>query len=221
MRRSRAGCPARRLRRSPRTRPGRRRPRRATCSSPTRRRRHSRRARARDRRARRPGRRPRDGGPRSARSRGQVYGRASTVSAMHPDDAEWDAWRPETVAARLEDVDAPWAVAAGWAIDLFLGYERREHEDLEVAVPAVRFAEIEAALPDLELHVVGPATAVPVSEAGSLVETHHQTWALDPGANVWRLDVFREPSDDDTWICRRDETLRMPYDQLIERTGDG
>lgn len=140
---------------------------------------------------------------------------------MHPDDAEWDAWRPETVAARLEDVDAPWAVAAGWAIDLFLGYERREHEDLEVAVPAVRFAEIEAALPDLELHVVGPATAVPVSEAGSLVETHHQTWALDPGANVWRLDVFREPSDDDTWICRRDETLRMPYDQLIERTGDG
>ena len=42
--------------------------------------------------------------------------------------SKWDAWRPEEVARRLTGVDAPWYVAAGWAIDLFLGGQRREHE---------------------------------------------------------------------------------------------
>jgi hypothetical protein len=35
------------------------------------------------------------------------------------------------------------------------------------------------------------------------------------------LDVFREPSEGDTWIYRRDERIRLPYSDVIERTADG
>ena len=140
---------------------------------------------------------------------------------MHPDDAEWDAWTPHETARRLAGVEAPWAVAAGWAIDLFLGRETREHEDLEIAVPADRFGEVAAALSELDFHVVGPATAEPVETAGALFETHHQTWGLDRAANVWRIDVFREPHDGDHWLARRDESIRLPYVALIEHTADG
>ncbi|MGH3130634.1 MAG: hypothetical protein ACRDNX_07440 [Gaiellaceae bacterium] len=42
-----------------------------------------------------------------------------------------------------------------------------------------------------------------------------------PATGLWRLDVFREPSDGDTWICRRDERIRLPYGEVIERTEDG
>jgi hypothetical protein len=38
------------------------------------------------------------------------------------DDANWRAWRPEEAAERLEGLDAPWCVAAGWAIDLTLAH---------------------------------------------------------------------------------------------------
>jgi hypothetical protein len=41
------------------------------------------------------------------------------------DDAEWRAWRPEDAAEGLETLAVPWHIAAGWAIDLFVGYERR------------------------------------------------------------------------------------------------
>jgi hypothetical protein len=140
---------------------------------------------------------------------------------VHPDDAEWAAWTPQEAARRLAGVDAPWAVSAGWAIDLFLGRERRDHEDLEIAVPADRFDEVAAALGELEFHVVGPATAEPVETAAALFETHHQTWGLDRRENVWRIDVFREPHDGDHWVARRDETIRLPYDELIEHTADG
>jgi len=84
---------------------------------------------------------------------------------VHPDDADWDAWRPEDVAAALAGLAAPWAVAGGWAVELVLGVGRREHEDLEIALPAARFAEAAERLPGLDFHVVGPGTAVPVGFA--------------------------------------------------------
>ncbi len=140
---------------------------------------------------------------------------------MRWDDAEWVPWRPEDAARRFAAVEAPWAVAAGWAIDLFLGRARREHEDLEVAVPAGRFSESVRRLSELELYVVGPGIVEPLERAGNLLGTHHQTWGLDRAANRWRIDLFREPSDGDTWICRRDERIRLPYAELIEHTADG
>ena len=115
----------------------------------------------------------------------------------------------------------PWRVSAGWAIDLFLGRERREHDDLELAVPADRFDEVAAALGELEFHVVARGIAAPVAEARDLMETIHQTWGLDRPSNRWRVDVFREPFDDDGWVARRDESIRLPYSELIEHTADG
>ena len=145
------------------------------------------------------------------------------MEAFEPDLALWDAWRPEEVARRFAGVRAPWCVTAGWAIDLFLGgeRERREHEDLEVAVPRDRFGEIADALSDYEFHVIGDGLARPLAQAGDAFHTHHQTWVREPETGVWRLDVFREPSEGDTWVCRRDARIRMPYERLIERTADG
>jgi hypothetical protein len=120
-------------------------------------------------------------------------------------------------------VQAPWYVAAGWAIDLFLGGERREHEDLEIAVPRDCFHEVSAALRGFELFVVGgpPGRAWPLATAGSALDEHHQTWVRDPATGKWRLDIFRELSDGDTWICRRDSRIRLPYRSLILRTTAG
>jgi hypothetical protein len=112
-------------------------------------------------------------------------------------------------------------VAAGWAIDLFLGKERRPHDDIEIAVPRERFGELAPALAAHELFVLrhedGRALLHPYERA--LEAGTHQTWVRDRGQ--WRLDVFREPHDGDTWICRRDERIRLPYSELIERTPDG
>lgn len=138
-----------------------------------------------------------------------------------PDLAAWDAWRPEEIARRLAGVGAPWYVAAGWAIDLFLGGERRAHGDLEIAAPHDRFGEIAAALPGLEFIVVGDGLAWPLANAGEQYELHHQTWVREPGSGCWRVDVFREPGDADGWVYRRDARIRLPYERVIARTAAG
>lgn len=135
-----------------------------------------------------------------------------------PDVTAWEAWRPEEVARLLAGVRAPWYIAAGWAIDLFLGYEHREHEDLEVAVPHDRFGEVAAALSGFEFFVIGDGLAWPLEHAGEAFTTEHQTWVREPATGRWRVDVFREPAEGDTWVCRRDARIRLPYERLIAWT---
>jgi hypothetical protein len=137
------------------------------------------------------------------------------------DDADWRPWRPEEAAERLRGLEAPWCVAAGWAIDLFVGYERREHEDLEIAAPEHAFPEIQSRLDDLEWHAVGDGEVTALTDSPERLAVTHQTWGLDRAAFEWRIDVFREPSAGDHWLCRRDEQIRLPYDELIEHTADG
>lgn len=132
----------------------------------------------------------------------------------------WRPWSPQDVAVRLADVEAPWGVAAGCALQLFVGERWREHEDIEIAVPDARFEELRTAFGDLELWLpIGEGRLRPFVEP--LERASHQTWLLDVPGRAWRLDVLREPSEETTWICRRDSELRMPFAELLERTADG
>jgi hypothetical protein len=47
---------------------------------------------------------------------------------------------------------------------LFTGDAAREHDDLEIAVPAIRFGEIMAAFPGFEWHIVGDGQVWPFPE---------------------------------------------------------
>ena len=131
----------------------------------------------------------------------------------------WDAWTPAAAARNLRRLAAPWYVAAGWALDLFLGAQTREHDDLEIGVPAHRFGEVRAAVDDFELFVVGDGRAWPMTESSLAI--HHQTWLRDRDGGPWRVDLFREPWNDDVWICRRDPRIRLPAARLISHTSDG
>ncbi|MFF1443613.1 nucleotidyltransferase domain-containing protein [Streptomyces sp. NPDC058295] len=135
--------------------------------------------------------------------------------------ARWaDAWAPEQLAARLSGVDAPWCIAAGWALDLFRGAPSRPHGDLEIAVPAAGFPEIRDRFPEYAWDAVGSGRVWAEAGAEALAATY-QTWLRDPLNGQFQFDVFREPHEGTTWVCRRDEGLRLPYDAIIERTADG
>lgn len=135
-------------------------------------------------------------------------------------DLPWDAWTPAEVARRLAGVVATWYVAGGWAVDLHLGRVSREHEDLEIAVPVSEFDQVRRALAGFEFDVVGAGRRWPVDEAAAF-RLLHQTWAREPATGRYRVDVFREPHDGDTWICRRNPSLRLPYGRVVRRTADG
>lgn len=140
------------------------------------------------------------------------------IAALH---ARWShCWTPGEVASRLSGLVAPWCVAAGWALDLFRGTRTREHGDIEIAIPAASFAEVRGRFPGYVFDAVSGGRIWENATPEVLAVTH-QTWLRDPSTGGYLLDVFREPHDGQTWICRHDETIRLPYSEIIHRTPAG
>ncbi len=140
------------------------------------------------------------------------------IEALH---AKWSScWTPGEVAQRLTGISTPWYVAAGWALDLFRGRQTRAHGDIEIAIPAASFPEVRDRFPGYVFAAVGSGR-IWEDATPEVLATVQQTWLRDPATGNYLLDVFREPHDGDTWICRRDERIRLPYSDIIHRTHDG
>lgn len=136
-------------------------------------------------------------------------------------DAKWSSsWAPDAVAERLTGITTPWCVAAGWALDLFQGTRTRAHGDIEIAIPAAGFPEVRARFPGYAFDAVRSGRIWEAATPEVLAATH-QTWLRDPATGHYLLDVFREPHDGDTWICRHDQTIRLPYREVVHHTDDG
>ena len=136
-------------------------------------------------------------------------------------DARWSwCWTPGQVAQHLAGITTPWCVAAGWALDLFRGTQTREHTDIEIAIPAASFPEIRDRFPGYAFDAVSSGRIWENATPDVLAATH-QTWLRDPATGNYLLDVFREPHDGETWICRHDETIRLAYGEIICHTPDG
>ena len=133
----------------------------------------------------------------------------------------WRAWTPSEAAEHLHATDASWCVVGGWAIDLFLGEQTRDHEDLELAVLREDFSHVRGALKGLVFHVVGDGEVRRLPDEDEPPRDKHQNWALDVAAMAWRVDVMLEPGDSSTWVFRKDEAVRAPRSFMLQRTPDG
>jgi hypothetical protein len=136
-------------------------------------------------------------------------------------DARWSScWTPSEVAQRLAGISTAWCVAAGWALDLFRGTQTREHGDIEIAIPAANFPEVRDRFPRYAFDAVSSGL-IWENAAPDVLAATHQTWLREPTTGDYLLDVFREPHDGSTWICRHDETIQLPYSDIIHHSPDG
>jgi hypothetical protein len=132
----------------------------------------------------------------------------------------WRAWRPEQAAAQLAGVGVDWCVVGGWAIDLWLDRETRAHDDLEIAILRDDFAAMRTHLRAFDLHSVGDGEVRRLAPDDVPPADKHQNWVLDCAASAWRMDIMLEPGDAQTWVYRRDPSIRAPRNRMIG-TRDG
>lgn len=119
--------------------------------------------------------------------------------------------------AALTDADVPWAVASGWALDLFLGAPSRYHEDLDVEVAFADQLALQRALRArgwrLDQVVEGGVYA-PWPDGESVRAGVHQVHGRKDGAF---LDVLFAPHDGGAWVYRRDTRVTLARSRAIRR----
>lgn len=133
------------------------------------------------------------------------------------DTDAWAAWRPAELAERLRGIGLPWWVCGGWSLDLWHGRQTREHDDLEFAICRADLPAFGARFAGHELYYVGlgPGRAVPLAPGRIPPADYTQVWVRDPAAGLFRTDIFLDPGDHDTWVCKHDHGIRRPIADAV------
>jgi Aminoglycoside-2''-adenylyltransferase len=122
---------------------------------------------------------------------------------------EWERLRPDDVAALLADLDAPWWIAGGWALDLFLDAETRTHGDIDVAVLRRDQLALHRLLSRWDLRYATPEHTLEPWDGQLLAPPVHGVWARRsprPGA-PWTFEVLLDEHRGDCWVYRRDPAI--------------
>lgn len=139
----------------------------------------------------------------------------------------WQPWSPQEVARFFTRLAAPWWIAGGWAIDLFLGRQTREHEDIDIqflrrdqhAVRALFGAwDMQAALPPPrdESWPFQPWRLDDVLDV-----TIHDVWCRPASIQPWALQLMVADTHDEQWVSRRSPRIVRPVAALGGVTADG
>ncbi|MGG0669964.1 nucleotidyltransferase domain-containing protein [Sporosarcina koreensis] len=118
----------------------------------------------------------------------------------------------------MEVYDRPWGIAGGWAIDLFIGNQTREHSDIEVAI----FREDQYRMRNILAN-----WSFQKAVKGELVEWEsemlelpiHELHGSDQTGE--RLEVLLNEVENEQWVFRRDPTITFPSSTLFLISEDG
>jgi hypothetical protein len=136
-----------------------------------------------------------------------------------------DSWRPLSLRAveeLLAEMAAPWWIAGGWAIDLFLGRQTRPHGDVDVAVLRADQAVLAESLAGWDLHVAAEGRLTPWTPSDWLEGgRRHQLWCRQGPDQPWSLEILLEEGDRFTWRFRRDPRVTLPLEHFGRRAEGG
>jgi hypothetical protein len=121
----------------------------------------------------------------------------------------------------MSGIEAPWWIAGGWAIDLFLGTETRAHKDLDVGVRRSDASRIIAALPGWEFFAAKDGVLFPLAPGTEPRATVNSLWGRRLGEPYWRVELMLDDSDGTDWIFRREPSIRRPFRAALCTASDG
>jgi len=139
----------------------------------------------------------------------------------------WQPWRPQEVAWFFAPLASPWWIAGGWAIDLFLGRQTREHEDIDVQVLRRDQQAVRALFGVWDMQAARPLPrdeAWPFRPWGLDEEVDadiHDIWCRPTPTQPWALQLMLADTRDDMWLFRRMPTVVRPVTTIGCVSGEG
>jgi len=135
--------------------------------------------------------------------------------------SRWRETGPDELAHWLAAASVPWAIAGGWALDLWQQTISRAHSDIEISC---FLADLPALLPVLEHFEIAIARnkQLTVYESGTaLPAPPFSLWLRRHGETLWDFEIVAEAQLHGQWAYRRDLSVRRPLDTVFTRAASG
>ena len=123
------------------------------------------------------------------------------------------------VARLMRGFPRPWYIAGGWAIDLFLGRETREHDDIDVTIFRNDQAELRTHLAAWAFEKVVDGQRLPWADGEWLDLPVHEVHATSETRA--RVEFLLNESSGAMWQFRRNPAITRRIDRIGMRTSAG
>jgi hypothetical protein len=127
-----------------------------------------------------------------------------------------------SVVAKFDHAPFRWWISGCLALELHLGRSWRAHEDTDIGIVRSDVPLLASVLQSWDIHVAAAGQLSRWSGGSVRAATNENNlWCRQSPASPWELDITVSDGDDDTWIYRRDHTIRLPWDEAVLRANDG
>lgn len=135
--------------------------------------------------------------------------------------AQWEAIRPTDVADLLDGFPGPWWIAGGWALDLFVGRQTRDHDDIDVAILRRDQLRLHDHLRDWDLRFATPGHVLEPWDGRPLAASVHVLWARRSHAVTapWTCEFVLNEERDGCWAFRRNLAVKRALEGICLHAG--
>lgn len=135
-----------------------------------------------------------------------------------------ETWEPlsiEELVRRFAVTSVDWWIAGGLAIDLFLGWASRHHEDIDIEL----FRQDRDVLFDVfegwDLRTMSEGDLQPWVRGEDIADGVFAIWGRPAPMGPWAVEVILASGDGERWRFRRDPRVTMGKDRLVRVAPSG
>ena len=136
-------------------------------------------------------------------------------------DADWNPLEIAEIQSRFAATSAPWWIAGGRAIDLFLGWETRAHADIDIEMFRSDTDVLFDVFGGWELKLMSGGDLTPFSRDKDLAPEVFGVWGRPSPSDPWSVEVMLADGDMAEWKFRRDNSITLSGSHLLRRTDGG
>lgn len=126
---------------------------------------------------------------------------------------------PTDIDQLLKPYKGSWGIAGGWAIDLFLNKQTREHQDIEIAIPRHEQHLLRHYLYEWEWLYVKDGKRYPWNKNIDLELPIHQLDCFNSKGQF--VEILMNEVNDKHWLYRRNMEVTYPLADYIIMTDSG
>ena len=143
---------------------------------------------------------------------------------MHEDGGMHDQWQPLTideVSERFAPFDVDWWIAGGHAIDLFVGWVTRPHDDIDIEMFRGDRDILFDVFDGWDLFTVSHGGLVRWERGTEIAPHVFGVWGRPTADKAWAVEVMLADGDRTRWRFRRDPDVSLSGDRLIRMAPSG
>ena len=128
---------------------------------------------------------------------------------------QWEGFDPSRLSSLMRSFDAPWWVAGGRALDLWMGRQTRAHQDVDVAVLRNDQRQLHDTFGGWELYyATTDHRLLPYRSECWLEEPLHGVWVRPASGAPWLCEFLLNEHDGQEWVYRRNPAVRKPLAEV-------